>query len=587
MEIFSYKIFSSWLFYFMLGHFALLVYLFWGNVKLAWEEFRKIDKKIWLMLLVVFLFGFYLRNSEYWMGTHTDGQVAQESAHLWVVYGEHVKACALGNYQECKLFEQVLAPPGYPFLIVLAHLIFGIHSLSASIISAVLSSLTILLVFLISYLLFKKEEAALYGALVFSLIPLDILYAHTGEPRPTGLFFIGLATLFYLLALKNNRLKTWLLATTCVSYAIYVRQENYVLVPLFFLFFLVFKWQAVKDFVKKIKEKAPDFSPLLSGLFLGLVFLLLQLPVLRWLLVDNPYSQEPSHGLDYYKYIVIPIKFLSLHFFNLSPGYNAFFHYNLIASIFFGLTIIFAVLKRGEKKEFSFVVGLLLVYFFIFSLMSLLFETRLSGDPQITRDYFRRTLTFHLPYAILAGYGFFLLWRVKNRFFLFLSLIGLALLLIFVSPIFLRSVTKEIKVVFSTKNYQMYFPRSLFVDARATKEGDYFLINPVPDYWKAIAKTPDDCLTISSAYMIVLNDYFKNNQRKTVSMEFIFSSTESLFLEEFKKSKCIIYLADYRCSDSYPGGNDFPCLFLKKHLSLKPLFSEGKINVFEATLKTN
>ncbi len=587
MAIFSYKIFSSWLFYFMLGHFALVVYLFWGNIKLAWEEFRKIDKKIWLMLLVVFLFGFYLRNSEYWMGTHTDGQVAQESAHMWVVYGEHVKACALGNYQECKLFEQVLAPPGYPFLIVLAYLIFGIHSLSASIISAVLSSLTILLVFLISYLLFKKEEAALYGALVFSLIPLNIINSQSGESRPTGLFFIGLAALFYLLALKNNRLTTWLLATTCVSYAIYVRQESYVLVPLFLFFFLVFKWQEIKDFFKKIKEKVFNFKPLLSGLFLGLVFLLLQLPVLHWLLVNNPYQRGVSYDLDYYKKIVIPIKFLLLHFFNLSPADNSLFHYNLIASIFFGLAIIFAVLKKGEKKEFSFVVGLLLVYLFIYSLTSLLFEMGLPGNAQITGDYFRRTLTFHLPYAILAGYGFFLLWPVKNRFFLFLGLIGLALLLIFVNPIFLQSVNGGIRVNFSAENYRMYFPRSLFRDARATKEGSYLLIHPVPDYWKAIAKTPNDCLTISTNYMVVLNDYFKNNQRKTVSMELIFSSTESLFLEEFKKSKCIIYLADYRCDDSYSGSNDFPCLFLKKYLSFKPLFSEGKINVFEATLKTN
>jgi len=105
----------------MLAHFGLLIYLLRANIKHLWQEIKKIDKKIWLLLLIIFLFGFYLRNSEYWLGPHTDGYVAQESAHLWVVYGQHVKACALGNHQDCKLLEQVLAPPGSPFIIALAH----------------------------------------------------------------------------------------------------------------------------------------------------------------------------------------------------------------------------------------------------------------------------------------------------------------------------------------------------------------------------------------------------------------------------------------------------------------------------------
>jgi hypothetical protein len=539
------------------------------------------------MLLVIFLFGFYLRNSEYWMGTHTDGFVAQESANMWVAYGEYVKDCALGNYQECQLFEQVLFPPGFPFLIVLSSLLFGIHSLSASVISAVLSSLTIILVFLISFLLFKKEQAALYAALVFSLIPLDILYAHTGESRPTGLFFIGLATLFYLLAIKNNRFITWLLATVCVSYAIYVRQESYILVPFFLLFFLIFKWQTVKDFVKKIKEKAFDKKPIFSFLILGLTFLLLQVPVLRWLLMENPYTRSfSSHNLEYYKYIIIPIKYLAIHFFNLSPADNALFHYNLIASIAFGAAIVFAFFRKNGKKEFYFLACLLGGYFIINSLMSLALETDVPTD-YITGDYFRRTLIFHLPYALLAGWGFYFLLPFKNKYFLLLSLIAIFLSLTFVNPIFLRSMTKEIKIEMAANNFEFYFPPSLFEDARATKEGSYLLINPTTDYWRAMDKTPNGCLTISSTYMIALNDYFKNNQRKTVSMELISSATGYLFLEEFKKNKCKTYLADYRCDDSYWGGKDFPCLFLKENLTFKPLFNEGKIKVFEAAFKAN
>jgi len=239
----------------MLAHFSLLIYLFWANIKNLYQEIKKIDKKIWLILLLVFIFGFYLRNSEYWLGPHTDGYVAQEAAHLWLLHGEFVKACALGNHIDCQLFEQVLSPPVFPFIIALVHLIFGINSLNASVISAVLSSLTILLVFLIAYLIFKKEEVGLYAALIFSFIPLNIINSQTGLSRPTGLFFVGLTILFYLLALKNNKFITWLLTAVCLSYSIYVRQESYILLPFLFIFLIIFKWSVFKDFFKNIIKK--------------------------------------------------------------------------------------------------------------------------------------------------------------------------------------------------------------------------------------------------------------------------------------------------------------------------------------------
>src|SRR3989339_747466 len=151
-----YKIFYSPLFYFMLCHFVLMVVLFVLNFKYLIKEFKKINKKVLLILLIIFLFGSYLRNSEYWLGTHTDGYVAQESAKMWILHGEHFKSCGLGNQIECEIPEQVLAPPGFPLLIVIAHLIFGLNSLNASVISAVLSSLIIILVFLNSWLLFNN-----------------------------------------------------------------------------------------------------------------------------------------------------------------------------------------------------------------------------------------------------------------------------------------------------------------------------------------------------------------------------------------------------------------------------------------------
>jgi hypothetical protein len=254
----------------------------------------------------------------------------------------------------------------------------------------------------------------------------------------------------------------------------------------------------------------------------------------------------------------------------------------LLASIVFGAAVLFLIFTR--KKEPIFILCLLLAYFFIYSL---LFEGNIYGTGQLTGDYFRRTLMFHLPYAIIAGFGFYHFNPIKNKKFLPLSLLMVALLLIFINPLLINRPSQNIRVKFLTKKYELYFPKSLFKDARATKVGDRTLIYPSPDYWRAIAKTPNDCLIITSQHMIPTNDYFKNNQRKTASIDLIFDETKNLFMEEFKKNKCLIYLSDYRCSGSYPDSNDFGCLFIKKHLDMTFLFQEGKIGVYQATLKSD
>lgn len=573
-----YKIFYSWLFYFMLVHFLLLIYLFWANIKNLYQEVKKIDKKVWIILLLVFVFGFLLRNSEYWLGPHTDGYVAQESAHLWLLYGEFVKACALGDYVNCQLFEQVLAPPGSPFIIVLVHLLFGIHSLNASIISAVLSSLTIFLVFLIAYLIFKKEEIGLYASLIFAFIPLNIINSQTGLSRPTGLFFVGLTILFYLLALKNNKFITWFLTAVCLSYAIYVRQESYILLPFLFVYFVIFKWSFLKGFFRDVIRKTRvNLGIIFKVIVLFLLFFILQIPVLHWLLVNNPYSNYPGNsflGL-HYQGLIVQGPALFSYLFNQSV-FGLVFHYNGIISIIFLITSLFIIVTW--KKKYFFILLLFLAYFFVYSL---LFDGNIQGHTQLTSDYMRRSLMFHLPYAIIAGYGIYLLTSIKKMKFLFLSILFLLISSLFISPFFLSEFSGSYKNRTVELNYSFYLPKSLFKDARATSpyawDNDYFLL---------LDKTPNNCLVITSQHGIVINDYFKDNQRKTASIDLIFDQNKNLFLNEFKKNDCLIYIEDYRCSSSYRDGSDYPCQFLKKCLDKKELlFQKGNIKAYEVELK--
>lgn len=572
-SIFSYGIFHSWLFYFMLAHFLLLVFLIVVNFKEILKAVAGIDKKVWICLAIIFLIGFIFRNSGYWLGTHTDGYVAQEAAHLWVLHGQFVKACALGDHATCKLFEQVLAPPGYPLLISLVHLIFGFHNLSASVISAILSSLTIILAFLISYLIFKKQEGALFAALVYSLIPLNIINSQSGESRPTGLFFAGLAVLLFLLSIKEKKFLLWLGTAVSVSYAIYVRQESYILIPIMLVFVLIFEWPRIKQLFYDLKTGRPDlffFGKITAVVFL---FLTLQLWMFRWLLFGNPFNSYASGGFFALKIKAFSIVFPALiqQIFNYSPvlGSGWILHYNFVPSIFF-IFGLFLILWRPSKKAF-FLVFIYLAYLFLYATF---FDGAIVGTYGLTGDYVRRSLMLHLPYAVIAGCG--LAWVFK-RFSIVSSLVLIFLLCLIFNP-----GSFDINKI---KN--VYFSSSLFHDSRAQKQGEGYLIWPGDNYWKAAAQIPEGCLVISNVNMFLLNDHFKNSNFRVAQIDLINKMTKDIFAEELKKSDCLVYFKDFRCSFQTTSKDDESCGFLNETLNYELILKQGEVSLYRAKLKSN
>lgn len=574
------KIFYSPLFYFMLCHFILMVVLFILNFKYLLKEFKKINKKILIILFLIFLLGFYLRNSEYWLGPFIDGYVYQESAHMWLLHGKFVKSCALGNQIDCNLFEQVLFLPGFPFIIALVFLLFGINSIAASVVSAVLSSLTIILVFFISYLLFKKAEAGLWAALVYALIPINILYSQTGLSRPAGLFFLGSTIVFYLLSLKNNKIITWMSFVVFLSFTIYIRQEVYILIPFFLIFFLIYRWEKIKLISKNIFLKF-NFLFFKDFFFLGLFFVLLQLPALNWLLFNNPLNSVPGGGFLGLQAvgIVLQGKALLLQLLNITSFSYHIHHYFFSFSLVFFSS--FFILFFYYKKEYFFIWILFLLILFINSLFT-------SGVPGgLTSDYFRRSLMLNLPYAIITGFGLYMLnpFNKKNYYFsivTFFIVVNLFLLIIFsydYSPDKLKSLS-----IANYNNFRSFFTSTLFRDIRADKNGERSLVHPKPDFWRLAEKIPNDSLIITSRGLIFINDYFENNNRKIAQTDLIHPSTEKLFLEEIKNSNNTFYIKDYQCDPPYDKIL-FLCEFINEKLDQEFYFEQDPYIVYRVNIK--
>lgn len=552
-----YKIFQDPLFYFMLFHFLVIVFLLAWNGKYLWEEVKKIDKKVLILLLLIFLVGFYFRNNEYNLGPHSDGYVFQESAHMWILHGDFVKSCAIGNQVDCNYFEQTLFYTGYPFLIVLIYLIFGINSIFASMISGILGSITILLVFFIAQLIFKNEKVSLYSALIFSTLPLNIINSQTALSRPSGLFFLSLGVLFYLLAVNKNKISLYILTSLIISYAIYIRPETYIIVPLLILFLIIFKWKKTKGIFLEF-----DIKKILLILGVGIVFLISQIPHLKWLLLKNIYNTYPGGGFYalHYKGIFIQGSALIEQFFNIPE----LFHYNPFISLVFLSALIFILLTRN--KNYYFIVGIFLIYFIVYSLM---FDGNIQDNGLLTYDYRRRSLMFHLAYAIVAGYGLYLLIPETkiNKYFVNIFLV---LLVIIPNLLILNKFSERFNI-----SYNKFFPVTIFKDVRDIK-----ILLHSNKYYSAIKKIPEDCFILTSAYLVPQNDYFNSYKRRSGSTDLIFPDTENIFFDEINNSNCAVYIEDNQCDVNKLNSDRYNCSFIKNRLKKEFLFSEEDLNVY-------
>lgn len=528
--------------------FSFFILLFFLNLKTISREL-KVDKKTLGILLLIFLVGFYLRNAEYHYGIHADGYLYAESAKYIVEKDIFVRGCAVGNLTSCRLYEAVLWGPGYPYLISLLYLSFGMKSILASQLSAILSSLTIIVLYFIAYLLFRNKQIGLYSALIFALIPLDLFFANTGNVRPTALFFISLTILFYLIALRKNTIKSWSLMGISWSFCIYVCRYGSILLPAFILGYFLFK---LND--KNKASDSPKFSFKRLKIFLipVIIFLISQIPLQYWILSQNSvvFGAATPFSFETFKImspIIIKDMFFPTHFTAHVTSVQLF---NPLISICFFISLIF-ILKKNFRKQIIFLWTLFLTFFIIHSAFFQCF-----GFPEnFCGDYVRHIQDFNIFYALLAGITIF---QIGNK---------LGLMKEFFIPIVFI-------LIFLTSNISV--PTTIFKNAVLDET------EPSASYFKAVNMTQNDCLIITSNNLVVTNDIFKDNGRKAIQSTIITAERGEPAIDEIKDNDCVLYFEDFSCKNYY----DENCKFIYEKLNLTYLYSVDRIKIYNVTLKT-
>ncbi|MDO9228215.1 MAG: glycosyltransferase family 39 protein [Syntrophales bacterium] len=117
-------------------------------------------------------------------------------------------------------------PSGWPFLISLAFQLFGTDETLAFYLNNLLFAGGILIVFFIVRLLAGGTFAGLIAALVFAIIPHNLIWSNTAAAETSAAFFAGLAVLCTLVYLKTRAPRHLFLLAAVLPFACYMRAES-------------------------------------------------------------------------------------------------------------------------------------------------------------------------------------------------------------------------------------------------------------------------------------------------------------------------------------------------------------------------
>ena len=350
------------------------------------KKLFKFDRKVWVLLLLIFLFGAYLR---IFVAPHTHRLYYDEDIYLNI--GQNIAKegrailCNYGSQEKC--FEGIYnkQPNGYPFLMSILFL-FGGGENEAHYVTAILSSFIVPLIFLIAYLLFNNWKTGIFSALFFSLIPVSIRWAPTTSAGSVSILFMALAFFAFLSYFKTKKFPILLFSISSLAYAVQIRPEGFLFLLVMVLAFFLLNRKLLEDMKSK------------KFLLVIILFSVLLLPHALHILTVKSESWGASGNKLGLEYVENNLKVNGMFFFE-----------NTRFPLFFSILSVLGLypfLKEWRKK------AVLVVWFLSFFILYLLFY---AGSFNYGVDV-RFSLNLYIPLAILGGCGAMLIYKGLGKF---------------------------------------------------------------------------------------------------------------------------------------------------------------------------
>lgn len=134
-------------------------------------------------------------------------------------------------------YPELLRTPGYPLLLLLG-IWFDNVVLTTLILQIFISTISVYLVYKISFIIFEKREISVICALYAMIDPLSITYNSLLLTETLYTFLLLLFIMLFFIYLKNNELIFLILSAIMIAFATYVRPVSYFL-PIIICIYLI------------------------------------------------------------------------------------------------------------------------------------------------------------------------------------------------------------------------------------------------------------------------------------------------------------------------------------------------------------
>jgi hypothetical protein len=311
----------------------------------------------------------------------------------------------------CHEGEYNKEPYAYPYLLSIVYRLFGVSETASFIFNNLLLGITIIIVFLLAFLLFKNYLIGIFSALIYALIPQNLIWFNTTAAEPSASLFSAIFILSVIIFLKDKSNRSLFLMAVLASFAVQFRPESILILHIALI--------GIISFAPSELKRTRIYSA-------GLFFLALSLAYAIHLFATtggNWGTTAPTFSIDYL-----------LNNFTV----NALFYLdNLKFPIIFTIFFLISFFSKSFSKE-----KILLAIWFLFFWGIFLFFY--AGSYGYGADV-RYSLVSYIPMAILAGLGVYQLQSFFKHFpnlkFYINSIIAIAILLSFLK--FLPQVRAE------------------------------------------------------------------------------------------------------------------------------------------------
>ncbi|CAN2040554.1 Glycosyltransferase RgtA/B/C/D-like domain-containing protein [Candidatus Magnetomoraceae bacterium gMMP-15] len=138
-------------------------------------------------------------------------------------------------------------PSGWPFLMSLIFQVFGTNEFYAFFLNNLLFSAGALIVFFISWHLTSTFSPSFIAALIFALIPHNLIWSNTAAAEPSTSFFAGLIVLAFIIFLKTGKSRHLFLTMVIIPLACQMRPESILIISWGILAILMLKPRVFAD----------------------------------------------------------------------------------------------------------------------------------------------------------------------------------------------------------------------------------------------------------------------------------------------------------------------------------------------------